>query len=352
MRFRAIISAGAIALCLLGAAIGVRSENASGKASPTVVKARQVAERGLAFLQKDAAEWKTTRKCASCHQGTMTVWALAEAKNQGYPIPVTALADAVEWHKARLVGLEQPRAGAPGTTTLNSAALFTGLISATIPTQDAIPPTDVQRIVDHLRRYQEPNGAWLWSPTPAQNRPPPVFESDELATLLADVVLGAQNPTDAEQKSALREGRERAAAWLDQTTTTDTVQVQVYRLFRDVRAGKPRKEINARVARLLGEQNKDGGWSPEKGVRSDSYATGQVLYFLSFAGVKPEREEVRHAISFLALDQREDGSWFVSPRAHPGAKPFSNPSPISYYGSAWATMALMRMAPLATHAAR
>jgi hypothetical protein len=339
-------------LCLSVGAAAVRSENAPAKGSPVVAQARQMAERGLAFLQKDAAEWRTTRKCASCHQGTMTVWALAEAKSQGYPLPERALADVTDWHKDRLAGLEKPRGDGPAAAALNTAALYTGLIAAAVPHQDAVSPADQQRIIDHLRRFQETDGAWLWSPIPSKNRPPPVFESDALVTVLSDVVVSMSDPAEAEQKSALRESRERAAAWLDKNSTVETVQVQAFRLFRDVRAGRPRKEVNTRIERLLEAQNKDGGWSPEKDVPSDAYATGQVLYFLSSAGVKPGRTAVQEAIAFLARNQQADGSWFVAPRAHPGEKPFSNPSPISYFGSAWATMALMRMAPLVVRSKR
>jgi len=345
MRFRALLSAAVTVTCLLaGASVG-RSENAPAKASPTILLARRVAERGLEFIQKDAVEWRRVRKCASCHQGTMTVWALAEARSLGYAFPAAALTDAADWHKERLAGLEAPRSESPGGKVLNTAALYTGLIAATVPNQDTVSAADFQRIVDHLRRFQETDGAWLWSPTPAKNRPPPVFESDELVTILTDLVLGSHDPEDPGQKSSLRQGREQAAVWLDKNPSTATTQVQVFRLLRDLRAGKPRKEVSARVARLLAAQNKDGGWSPVPDIPSDSYATGQVLYVLSFAGVKPERREVQRAIEFLALNQQPDGSWFVTTRAHPGEKPFSNPSPISYFGTAWATMGLMRMAP-------
>jgi len=345
MRFSIVGWAAMFAVYLLSGT-AARSENAPAKGSPTVLQARRLAERGLEFIRKDAVEWRTTRKCASCHQGSMTVWALAEAKSQGYAIPVGALAEAAEWSKERLVGLEMPRADTPGGKTLNTGALIAGLIAATVPSQDAIAAADVQRIIDHLRRYQDADGAWRWSPIPSKNRPPPVFESDQLATVLTDLVLGTQDSADPEQASARRDSREQAAAWLDKNSTTETVQVQAFRLLRDVRAGKSRREINARVSRLLGAQSKDGGWSPEKDVPSDAYSTGQVLYVLSFAGVKPEKKEIQRAIEFLALNQESNGSWFVAPRGAPGEKPFSNPAPISYFGSAWATMGLMRMAPV------
>jgi hypothetical protein len=35
----------------------------------------------------------------------------------------------------------------------------------------------------------------------------------------------------------------------------------------------------------------------------------------------------------------------MTSRAHPGATPFKNPVPITYFGSAWATLGLMRCVP-------
>src|SRR5689334_23775789 len=49
----------------------------------------------------------------------------------------------------------------------------------------------------------------------------------------------------------------------------------------------------------------DGGWSQVRGLPSDAYATGQALYFLSLAGVKNGRAEIRRAQAFLAARQKE-----------------------------------------------
>jgi N-acyl-D-amino-acid deacylase len=81
------------------------------------------------------------------------------------------------------------------------------------------------------------------------------------------------------------------------------------------------------------------------GLASDGFATGQVLYFLSLSGLTATRSEVKRGITFLVSTQGEDGSWKVTPRAQPGAKPFTHPEPINSFGTAWATMALMRLVP-------
>ena len=115
--------------------------------------------------------------------------------------------------------------------------------------------------------------------------------------------------------------------------------------WRDVRAGKPPNEVQVGIDGILGWQNQDGGWGQEPDLASDAYATGQALYFLSLAGVKNDHEKLRRAQAFLVATQKEDGSWPMTSRAHPGAKPFTNPVPITYFGSAWATMGLLRTLP-------
>jgi squalene cyclase len=100
-----------------------------------------------------------------------------------------------------------------------------------------------------------------------------------------------------------------------------------------------------RPDRLLSRQNKVGGWGQDKDLPSDAYATGQALYFLSLAGVKHSRAEIQRAVAFLLANQKEDGSWPMTSRAHPGEKPFTNPVPITYFGSAWATLGLLRSVP-------
>ncbi len=89
------------------------------------------------------------------------------------------------------------------------------------------------------------------------------------------------------------------------------------------------KDIEAETGRLLGKQNGDGGWGQDDALPSDAFATGQALYFLSLAGVGRDREEVRRGVSFLVGSQKEDGSWPMTSRAHPGEEVFTNPVPIT-----------------------
>ena len=102
--------------------------------------------------------------------------------------------------------------------------------------------------------------------------------------------------------------------------------------------------MKAATEALLSRQHADGGWGQVQDIPSDAYATGQALYFLSLAGVSKDRREVQRGVAFLVASQRPDGSWPMKSRAQPGEKPFTNPVPITYFGSAWATLGLVRSA--------
>src|SRR4029079_5974056 len=100
--------------------------------------------------------------------------------------------------------------------------------------------------------------------------------------------------------------------------------------------------LQKQIDQFIGRQNKDGGWGQVKDATSDAYATGQALYVLSLVGVKPDRAEVKRGVSFLVAAQKDDGSWPMTPRSHPDAKPAKNVVPITYFGSAWGRLGLMR----------
>jgi squalene-hopene/tetraprenyl-beta-curcumene cyclase len=214
-----------------------------------------------------------------------------------------------------------------------------------VPSQDVITPDDLKRIAGHLVRHQEESGAWSWAEAPPKNRAPPFFESDDLATTLADLALRAQLPADPKAKSEIRDAREKGVAWLAKSKPEETTQLLTIRLFHDLRAGRPAEEIRAEAGRLLALQRKDGGWAQTKDRDSDAFATGQVLYFLNIAGVKREDEPIKRGVAFLLSTQREDGSWPMTPRGHPGEKGSTLIWPITHLGSCWATMGLIRSVP-------
>jgi hypothetical protein len=310
---------------------------ADAKSDP-LVAARAAVNRGLAFLQKDAVDWRRQRNCATCHHGAMTVWAMSEAKTHGYTVSATSLKEIAAWTiDGRLKGPDKPRDARPGYNMVNTAALYLAVMARTLPRQDSLPAGEVQRIAGHLLRHQESDGSWAWSIAPPANRFPPVFESDEVATTLGLIALRAGNE-DSDQAEA----RRKAAVWLAGRPISDSTQAQAFRILL---SAETKARTKAAVERLLARQNQDGGWGQLPGLASDAYATGQVLYAVNMAGVSRDRAELQRGIRFLTSNQRPDGSWPMTPRAQSGQKPASLTSPIVHFGSSWAVIGLARSVP-------
>jgi N-acyl-D-amino-acid deacylase len=334
-----------LAVCVRPARSG-DAEKAPAGAALTPQQTRTAIEQGLAFLEKDAVAWRTQRECATCHHGTMTVWALSEAMDQGYAVGAETLADAIRWTKDQWVPrFRKPRDPRPGWNLVNVPAIYLGVMSQTLP---ILSRDEVNQVAVHLARHQEADGAWLLPP-PA-NGAPPVWESRETLALWALLAWEPHVPPDPQEAAAARASREKALAWLGETRPTDTTQALGLRVLLDARTGKSTEQIQAGIDRLLGTQNADGGWSQVQDCPSDAYATGQTLWFLSGAGVKRDRPEIGRAVSFLVASQRKDGSWPMTSRNHPGVEttrnPIRNPVPITYFGSAWATIGLVRSVPM------
>lgn len=316
------------------------------RATATAEQSRLAAERGLGFLQQDAAKWRKEKECSTCHHGTMTVWALSEARLQGYEVAFETLLETSKWTRDRVLArIDQPRDPRPGWNMVSTPALYLAVMARAVPKRDSISGDDLRRIGKHLLRHQEADGSWSWASAPAKNRPPPFFESDEVATMLAYLALSQHAPSDDKEETALRTAREKAATWLAKTSPSDTTQAAGLRLLVQVGAGKPAKALQPAIDELLSRQNQDGGWGQLRDAPSDAYATGQMLYFLNLADVPRDREEIRRGTTFLVAHQKEDGSWPMTSRAHPGATPGKNLVPITYFGSAWATLGLMRSLP-------
>jgi squalene-hopene/tetraprenyl-beta-curcumene cyclase len=115
------------------------------------------------------------------------------------------------------------------------------------------------------------------------------------------------------------------------------------RLVLWIRLGRPAKEWEPLVQRIKERQNADGGWSQAKGMASDAWATGQALYALAQAGIKPDEPVIQRAHGFLIETQRDDGSWPMTSRpVKPGGEGSKSLIPITCAGSAWAVLGLVR----------
>src|SRR5262249_32030898 len=147
-----------------------------------------------------------------------------------------------------------------GWKMVSTPALYLALMAQAVPGQEAVSAEELRQIAGHLLRHQEEDGSWAWSSAPPKNRPPPVFESDEVATLLAYLALAPHVAAAPKEPSEARASRERASAWLGKVTPSDSTQAAALRLLVKVRAGESADDLEPEIGRFLRRQNKDGGW--------------------------------------------------------------------------------------------
>ena len=100
-------------------------------------------------------------------------------------------------------------------------------------------------------------------------------------------------------------------------------------------------------------QNGDGGWSQLPTLKSDAYATGQVLYAMYQSGMaKPEDEVYQSGLKYLLKTQDDKGAWEVVTRSFPiqpfvdsQFPPYNRDQFISAAATNWSVMALMNALP-------
>lgn len=329
------------AIALVALAVPLRAARAAEPQAAVARPPHKAVEQALEFLVKDNAKWRAERGCVTCHHGTMTVWALSEAKQQGYLVDAKVL-DETTWETKKAVVRRFSKPREP-TIQLITSAFYLGIMSQNLP---ILTRDEMLREQAHLARFQEPDGTWELRNQMGSGLPP-TSESRETIVLLGLLAWEPNILAGSEQAAAAHAGREKAVAWLRDNKSTDTLQAIALRLLLDVRSGKPAKELAPAINRLLAMQHTDGGWRQLPDMPSDAYATGQTLWVLSMAGVRPDRPEIARAVAFLAATQRADGSWPMPYRSHPGQEPTRprGPIPITYFGAAWATLGLVRMVP-------
>jgi hypothetical protein len=294
-------------------------------------------DQGLAFLAKDALAWKNQHNCVSCHHAGLVIWSMREARLRGHAVDEPVLAELTKWVAESgdgKTGVPRP-AGQP--RALNAKAVWFALALGADPGPDAVAQKGLKLLLETVKGDQTEDGEWLSWP---ETRPPIFGDSDESMTALATLAL---LPAAAAGDDAAKSVRDGGVKWLAKTKTDDDPQSVAMRLVLWIRLGRPAEEWRPLVRRIQERQHADGGWSQAKGVASDAWATGQALYALAHAGIKPDEPVIQRAQAFLIRTQRDDGSWPMTSRpVKPGGEGCKSLIPITAAGSAWATLGLVR----------
>jgi Squalene-hopene cyclase N-terminal domain len=321
----------AIAVAILAGPMSAQEPRPKPSGAATAI------DRGLAFLAKDALAWKNKHNCVSCHHAGVVIWSMYEAQQRGHAVDEPVLAELTKWVAESgdgKTGVPRP-AGVP--QALNAKAVWFALALGADPRPDAVSRKGMELLLKTVEADQTENGSWASWP---ETRPPIFGNSDESMTALATLaVLPAATAGDAAAKSV----RDKGVRWLAETKTDDDPQSIAIRLVLWKRLGRPAEEWQPLVRRIQERQNADGGWSQAQDMASDAWATGQALYALAHAGIKPDEPVIARAHAFLIKTQRDDGCWPMTSRpVKPGGKGSTSLIPITGAGSAWAVLGLVR----------
>jgi hypothetical protein len=318
----------ALILSLALASLGDGEKPAGTDAGPTTGEVRASVERSLAFLQKEGTAWMS-RGCASCHHVPMMAWSHHEAERHGFTIDRAAVDEAEGWASVQYLGhpefapTQQDRTFAARGPGQGGDFLAIGIGAAEKKTDKQAEA--LEKLSRHFTKMQEADGSWA-----IKKSDPPIVDGDDVATMLILLALDAPKDSDVGKK---------ALAWLEKAPIRVETQPLALRAIVAARYGSidVARKI---VPRLRESPRNDGGWGQTKERSSDALATGQALCALVAAGESPDAPSIRRARRFLLSSQRSDGSWLVKTRLAN-----RHDQIVSYYGTGWATIGLMRSSP-------
>lgn len=318
------------------AVLAFLTSSSTADEADTKAQTRLAAERGLSFLARDAVAWRTEYKCVSCHHAGLVIWAMHESHDRGLAVDVPLMTELTRWvaeSGSGKTGVPRPE-GIP--KALNAKPVWLGLGLGAVRQPDEVAIKGMKLMMQTVREDQLENGSWASWPN---TRPPFFGNSDDSMTALATLALLPA----AKDDDASRQTRDRGVKWLAETKSDNDPQSTAIRLVLWTRVGRPQAEIERLRREILARQRDDGGWSQATEMASDAWATGQALYALRHAGLKPSHDAISRAHHFLIKTQREDGSWPMTSRpTNPGGEGTGSLVPITGAGAAWAVLGLVQ----------
>jgi hypothetical protein len=327
-----------LSLTVAMAVLGATPESTA----PDVPRVRQSAQRGLDFLAEQGVPWLKANECSGCHHMPTALWSSNEARRHGFRLDSEMEPDKLALRNTRPFFVKTVKQVSDGNQKdLGDPAHakrlpWTAMVYAifAVGSTEKLEPERGEQLEKMVRtwiEFQDADGSWpikKWGgPTKA-----PIYDSHEANTLWSVLALAAAEKTKLD-KDLVARSRERALAWLARTKPGDSHQVLALRLLVTTKYGKA-SEKEAYLKQMLAGQKTDGGWSWKKDQPSDALATGQALYALREAGLKPDDPVLHRARNYLLQKQdKKAGCW----RLISGN--------VTYWTTTWATIALMRSLP-------
>jgi ankyrin repeat protein len=318
----------------------VAAEAAKTSAEPVPADIRAAVAKSITLLENTAPKFFPKTGCVSCHNVSIPLMALTEARRRGYSVNQSSTQLLVKQTVASFrPERERVLSGVCGLVGRAPTGTY-GLVSLHGEGYPADALTDA--IARCIAINQEPNGRWF---SGLDTRPPLSAESSIPDTAMSARVMTLYAPPalahDAETKAA------RARAYL-QAAKSWSGDDYAFRLLGLFWTGASADQIQAAARDITAQQRADGGWAQSPYMSSDAYGTGLSLWALASAvPASVDGAAYRRGVDYLMRTQEKDGSWHVRSRAFGFQPYFESGFPhghdqwISMAATAWSAMALM-----------
>jgi hypothetical protein len=275
--------------------------------SHDAVAVREVVKRSIPFIEREGAQWITSKQCVSCHHTSFMVWSLTAAKRAGVDVDQVQLNQWTEWARDWRHFAPPPTDGAPvdrASAVRKQGDTIAQLLLADVRSDaQANPPQWIVDYANDLASFQQADGAWLaGGQLPDQKRPK--RETQEVSTMWALLALDAAHTN----RDTLSAQWEKAHAWLGDATAGASTEWWAARSMLERRLGKTERADHYREE-LIKRQRADGGWGWLCEDTSDALGTGIALFAIADDEQHPAPAAVANARRFLAQSQDKDGSW-------------------------------------------
>ena len=290
-------------------------------------------QQGLKFLDGTGTPFAKNTSCITCHHSPFMTWAQSEADRSGFAVDGKTIEKTTDDTLARLIKQKENYKSQQWSHTLSMFYVMSQ------PGKERL--TKRQKTLDQLGQIivenQQENGSWrAASQFTGQRRPN--NEAHRVQTLWGILALSRLEP----HNPTFTQNRERALKWLHESEPGQSIDARVLQSIVEHRWGKP-EDGQSLMTNLVETQNDDGGWGWQAGDPSDAWATGMVLFASSVMGDTKLSAKITKAKSFLTSTQQEDGSWQVKTKLKPNKGKEHGSQISSFFGSAWAVIALSRI---------
>jgi len=324
-------------VCLSGSAVLAEEpkQESAAQDRPTADVVRKAAARGLAVVQKAAANYPNHRDCFSCHHQTLPMLAMVTAREHGLEIDEKLLRAQADFTRASFA---EKSADLKRGQNVGGRAMTVSYALWALALADQKRDEVSEALAAYLLKTQRAEGHWT-----GQVPRPPLEESYFTCTVLA--VEGMKRYVAEAKRGDVDAAMIKAKAWIASAPARGQ-EDKALRLWGLHLLGGSVDELRAAHQALVKGQRADGGWGQLDEMNSDAYATGQTLFVLQATGFSVAEPVYQRGVKFLLRTQHADGSWLVRSRSKPIQADFDNGDPhgkdqfISTPATCWATTAL------------